>query len=181
MVMVGQATIILTMVWGMVAAATDNGVWVAVENRIDSFSSTVNNSLNVPTGKHIIGLSNPAFQHDQFSYIFATELGVRGPAVYQISKHEQTLLAELTGFFANVDETVTSLIIHDGTNSYTCARCSKTCSQRNHLMRHIISKHVSTPAVDCQFCGKQYKNQNSLQVHISQNHREQWQQIKNLI
>jgi len=84
------------------------------------------------------------------------------------------------GFFANVDETVTSLIIHDGTNSYTCARCSKTCSQRNHLMRHIISKHVSTPAVDCQFCGKQYKNQNSLQVHISQNHREQWQQIKNL-
>merc|ERR1712183_130128 len=25
------------------------------------------------------------------------------------------------GFFANVDETVTSLIIHDGTNSYTCA------------------------------------------------------------
>jgi len=98
MVMVGQATIILTMVWGMVAAATDNGVWVAVENRIDSFSPTVNNSLNVPTGKHIIGLSNPAFQHDQFSYIFATELGVRGPAVYQISKHEQTLLAELTGF-----------------------------------------------------------------------------------
>jgi len=85
------------------------------------------------------------------------------------------------GFFAGVDESVTSLIIHDGTNSYTCGRCGKICSQRNHLMRHIISKHVSTPAVDCQFCGKQYKNNNSLQVHISQNHREQWQQSKNLL
>jgi len=83
------------------------------------------------------------------------------------------------GFFADVDDSVTSLIIQDGTNSYTCGRCGKNCYKRSHLIRHIISKHVSTPAVNCQFCGKQYKNNNSLQVHISQNHREQWQQSKN--
>jgi len=76
------------------------------------------------------------------------------------------------GFFSNHDDTVASLIIHEGINIYTCGRCGKTCNKKDHLKRHIISKHMSTPAVECQFCGKQYKNQNSLQVHISQSHRQ---------
>jgi len=80
------------------------------------------------------------------------------------------------GFFANDDESIASLIIHEGTNTYTCGRCGKTCSKKDHLKRHIISKHMTTPAVECQYCGKQYKNQNSLQVHCSQNHKDQWQQ-----
>jgi len=61
-----------------------------------------------------------------------------------------------------------------------CTRCGKTASKRSDLVKHVISKHIPTPAVSCQFCSKQYKNRNSLQVHISQNHRDDYSSMKNL-
>jgi len=78
------------------------------------------------------------------------------------------------------DEAVNALLVHQGAACYACARCGKTSAQRTDLMKHIVSRHVSTPAINCQFCNKKYKNQNSLQVHISQNHRELWQQAKKM-
>ena len=71
------------------------------------------------------------------------------------------------------DERVTALVVESG-QTFSCAVCNKESARRGDLMKHIINKHVSAPAVVCQFCNKQYKNQNSLQVHISQNHRDQW-------
>jgi len=71
------------------------------------------------------------------------------------------------------DDRVTAMVV-EGEQSFTCAVCNKESNRRGDLMKHIINKHVTAPAVVCQFCNKQYKNQNSLQVHISQNHRDQW-------
>jgi len=72
-------------------------VWVSVENRIDSFSQAGNYSLLVPGAKHIIGLSNPVTNNNGVSTIFATELGVRGPSVYQIGKTTTMLLSGTSG------------------------------------------------------------------------------------
>jgi len=90
-----QALIVmlLVLVTSMSAAATEKGVWVAVDNRLDSFSIRGNKSEVVVGTKHIIGLSNPVFENNQFSSIFATELGSRGPSVYQITQTDQILLA----------------------------------------------------------------------------------------
>merc|ERR1712242_693905 len=41
------------------------------------------------------------------------------------------------GFFSNHDESIASLIIHEGTNIYTCGRSGKTCNKKDHLKRHI--------------------------------------------
>lgn len=70
------------------------GVLISVENRIETFSEAGNSSLVVTGAKHIIGLSNPVYTNNEFSSIFATELGTRGPSVYQISKDAQVLLAD---------------------------------------------------------------------------------------
>eukprot|EP00092_Neocalanus_flemingeri_P024701 GFUD01026790.1.p1 GENE.GFUD01026790.1~~GFUD01026790.1.p1 ORF type:complete len:549 (+),score=105.74 GFUD01026790.1:228-1874(+) len=91
--MVRHASIFLAFV--MVTAATSkNGVLISVENRIETFSEAGNSSLVVTGAKHIIGLSNPVYTNNEFSSIFATELGTRGPSVYQISKDSQVLLAD---------------------------------------------------------------------------------------
>ena len=81
--------------------------------------------------------------------------------------------AELCSDF-RYDERVTAMLVDQGNNLYSCGVCNKESNRRADLMKHIINKHVTAPAVVCQFCNKQYKNQNSLQVHISQNHRDQW-------
>jgi len=88
-----QICLVLVLVTIMSAAATENGVWVAVDNRLDSFSVSGNHSEVVAGTKHIIGLSSPVFENNQFSSIFATELGSRGPSVYQITQSDQVLLA----------------------------------------------------------------------------------------
>ena len=77
-------------------------VWISVEDRVDSFSNSGNYSVVVPGAKHIIGLSNPVFHNNEFSAIFATELGVRGPSVYKIGKTDQVLLADSAGNFKTV-------------------------------------------------------------------------------
>jgi len=73
-------------------AHVEADIWVSVENRIDSISSSANYSVVVPEAKHIIGLSNPVFHHGKFSSIFATELGIRGPSIYKIGKSATALL-----------------------------------------------------------------------------------------
>ena len=72
-------------------------IWVSVENRIDSISSHANYSLVVPEAKHIIGLSNPVFHDGRFSFIFATELGIRGPSIYKIGETTTALLTSTKG------------------------------------------------------------------------------------
>lgn len=93
--MVGKASIFLAIVCVMAAVeANTDDVWISVEDRVDSFSNSGNYSVVVPGAKHIIGLSNPVFHNNEFSAIFATELGVRGPSVYKIGKTDQVLLAD---------------------------------------------------------------------------------------
>ena len=71
-------------------------------------------------------------------------------------------------FFSKHDESITSLVLDHGHHWFSCASCGNTSTKRSDLIRHVISKHVTTLAVDCQFCRKQYKNKTNLQVHISQ-------------
>jgi len=79
------------------AQADRDDIWVSVENRIDSFAPSRNSSLVVPDAKHVIGLSNPVFHADKFSTVFATELGARGPSVYQIGRTTSLLLSGSSG------------------------------------------------------------------------------------
>jgi len=86
-----KAIILCGMIY-VILSHVEADIWVSVENRIDSISSHANYSLVVPEAKHIIGLSNPVFHDGRFSFIFATELGIRGPSIYKIGKTTTALL-----------------------------------------------------------------------------------------
>merc|ERR1719206_1648939 len=94
-------------------------IWVSVENRIDSISSHANYSLVVPEAKHIIGLSNPVFHDGRFSFIFATELGIRGPSIYKIGETTTALLTstkdsmgdDMPSYFEDIMELLELLVL----------------------------------------------------------------------
>jgi len=117
--------LVTVMICWVVGSQIDEEVWISVENRIEAFSEAKNYSLEVPSVKHFIGLSNPLYNGDQMSAIFATELGVRGPSLYKLDKNSQTLLSTPMGsqmplFFEDVvvDDKANTLFLTSG-NSHS--------------------------------------------------------------
>ena len=73
---------------------------IAVENKIETFSTLKNFSVHVEEAKHIIGLSNPIFMNNEPAGFFATELGVRGPSILKINGTHKSVIADTSGKFS---------------------------------------------------------------------------------
>ena len=62
-------------------------------NRIVMVSSSSGNlSLTLDTGRHVIGLSNPALAtaaEEEAATVFVTELGPRGASIYRVTADQQ--------------------------------------------------------------------------------------------
>ena len=63
-------------------------------NRIVMVSpSSGNLSLTLDTGRHVIGLSNPALaaaeEEEEAATVFVTELGPRGASIYRVTADQQ--------------------------------------------------------------------------------------------
>jgi len=143
----------------------------------ENYQPTITSHITIPQGNTLAQMEE-SYEEEEYDYV-----EYEGEADYDRSMMDTSAAMDSKGLYSSLqdeDSLITSLLVHQGACSYACARCGKTAAQRTDLMKHIVSKHVATPAVNCQFCGKKYKNQNSLQVHISQNHRELWQQAKKM-
>ena len=62
-----------------------HGLLVAVEDRIESISPLSNSTNILPGAKNVFALSSPVYTEDgSFAFLFATELGCKGPSVYRV-------------------------------------------------------------------------------------------------
>lgn len=71
----------------LLAQADYQGLLVAVQDRIESISAKANTSNTLHAARTVLALSSPVFsgqQSHKFAFMFATELGCRGPSVYRI-------------------------------------------------------------------------------------------------
>ena len=61
------------------------GLLVAVEDRIESISPLRNSTNILPGARNVFALSSPIYTEDaKFAFLFATELGSKGPLVYRV-------------------------------------------------------------------------------------------------
>ena len=61
------------------------GLLVAVDDRIESISPLRNSTNLLPGAKNVFALSSPTYTEDaNFAFLFATELGGKGPSVYRV-------------------------------------------------------------------------------------------------
>ena len=61
------------------------GLLVAVDDRIESISPLSNSTNLLPGARNVFALSSPAYtEDDNFAFLFATELGRKGPSVYRV-------------------------------------------------------------------------------------------------
>jgi len=86
----------------LAATIAGHDVLIAVENKIETFSTLKNFSVHVEEAKHIIGLSNPIFMNNEPAGFFATELGVRGPSILKINGTHKSVIADTSGLTGDV-------------------------------------------------------------------------------
>ena len=71
------------------------GLLVAVEDRIESISPQSNSTNLIPGAGTVFALSSPVgvpTEEDSLAFLFATDLGPKGPAVYRLESDGHTLL-----------------------------------------------------------------------------------------
>ena len=55
---------------------------------------------------------------------------------------------------------------HSNKKLYKCHLCSKECSSRGLLSRHLLNLHSSLMPYQCEICGKQCKQRGNLKIHM---------------
>ena len=74
---------------------------MAVEDRIESISPESNSTNLIPGAGTVFALSSPVYteKEDSLAFLFATELGPKGPSVYRLEGGGHTLLHSPHGQF----------------------------------------------------------------------------------
>ena len=76
------------------------GLLVAVEDKIESISPQSNSTNLIPGAGTVFALSSPVYtEEDSGAFLFATELGPEGPAVYRLESGGHTLLHGESEFY----------------------------------------------------------------------------------
>ena len=90
---VGSLQFIITFI-AQICILPPANLWMTSGNRIVMVSpSSGNLSLTLDTGRHVIGLSNPALataEEEEAATVFVTELGPRGASIYRVTADQRS-------------------------------------------------------------------------------------------